>query len=75
MVQEYERAVIFRLGRLPAGGSKGPGTYIHATNRIIDPKTVLSRPFAKMVVKTWLLGQQIRYELLSGGKLDVDILV
>ena len=25
MVQEYERAVIFRLGRLPAGGSKGPG--------------------------------------------------
>ena len=25
VVQEYERAVIFRLGRLPAGGSKGPG--------------------------------------------------
>ena len=24
-VQEYERAVIFRLGRLHAGGSKGPG--------------------------------------------------
>ena len=25
MVQEYERAVIFRLGRLLAGGSRGPG--------------------------------------------------
>ena len=25
VVQEYERAVIFRLGRLLAGGSRGPG--------------------------------------------------
>ena len=25
IVQEYERAVIFRLGRLLAGGAKGPG--------------------------------------------------
>ena len=25
VVQEYERAVIFRLGRLLEGGSKGPG--------------------------------------------------
>lgn len=25
MVQEYERAVIFRLGRLLSGGAKGPG--------------------------------------------------
>ena len=25
MVQEYERAVIFRLGRLRPGGAKGPG--------------------------------------------------
>ena len=25
MVQEYERAVIFRLGRLLPGGAKGPG--------------------------------------------------
>ena len=25
VVQEYERAVIFRLGRLLQGGSKGPG--------------------------------------------------
>ena len=28
MVQEYERAVIFRLGRLLAGGSRGPGNFI-----------------------------------------------
>ena len=27
MVQEYERAVIFRLGRLRAGGAKGPGLF------------------------------------------------
>ena len=25
IVQEYERAVIFRLGRLLPGGAKGPG--------------------------------------------------
>jgi regulator of protease activity HflC (stomatin/prohibitin superfamily) len=27
VVQEYERAVIFRLGRLLNGGAKGPGIY------------------------------------------------
>ncbi|CAH1787619.1 unnamed protein product, partial [Owenia fusiformis] len=27
VVQEYERAVIFRLGRLLAGGAKGPGIF------------------------------------------------
>ncbi|RWS20994.1 stomatin-2-like protein, partial [Leptotrombidium deliense] len=27
VVQEYERAVIFRLGRLPHGGAKGPGIF------------------------------------------------
>ena len=27
MVQEYERAVIFRLGRLLPGGAKGPGIF------------------------------------------------
>ena len=27
MVQEYERSVIFRLGRLRAGGAKGPGIF------------------------------------------------
>ena len=29
VVQEYERAVIFRLGRLLNGGSKGPGNAAH----------------------------------------------
>ena len=28
VVQEYERAVIFRLGRLLQGGSRGPGQFI-----------------------------------------------
>lgn len=27
VVQEYERAVIFRLGRLMQGGAKGPGLF------------------------------------------------
>jgi regulator of protease activity HflC (stomatin/prohibitin superfamily) len=27
VVQEYERAVIFRLGRLIPGGAKGPGLF------------------------------------------------
>ena len=27
VVQEYERAVIFRLGRLLSGGAKGPGVF------------------------------------------------
>jgi len=27
VVQEYERAVIFRLGRLLPGGAKGPGLF------------------------------------------------
>ena len=27
VVQEYERAVIFRLGRLVSGGAKGPGLF------------------------------------------------
>ena len=27
VVQEYERAVIFRLGRLIRGGAKGPGVF------------------------------------------------
>lgn len=31
VVQEYERAVIFRLGRLMQGGAKGPGKLIQLT--------------------------------------------
>lgn len=28
VVQEYERAVIFRLGRLLSGGARGPGVRV-----------------------------------------------
>ena len=28
VVQEYERAVVFRLGRLRSGGAKGPGLFL-----------------------------------------------
>merc|ERR1719402_1612194 len=40
VVQEYERAVIFRLGRLRSGGAKGPGLFFIVpcidTYRLID---------------------------------------
>ena len=31
VVQEYERAVIFRLGRLLSGGARGPGVFFIIT--------------------------------------------
>lgn len=34
VVQEYERAVIFRLGRLVQGGAKGPGGYSKYISRL-----------------------------------------
>jgi erythrocyte band 7 integral membrane protein len=32
VVKEYERAVIFRLGRLLPGGARGPGIFIVIKN-------------------------------------------
>lgn len=56
IVQEYERAVIFRVGRLLPGGAKGPGlffilpcidTYIKVDKRVISfdvpPQEILTR--------------------------------
>ena len=44
MVQEYERAVIFRLGRLRSGGAKGPGLFFLMpcidTYKKVDLRTV-----------------------------------
>jgi erythrocyte band 7 integral membrane protein len=44
VVQEYERAVIFRLGRLLKGGARGPGIFFIVpcidTYRKIDLRTV-----------------------------------
>jgi len=44
VVQEYERAVIFRLGRLSKGGAKGPGIFFVLpcidTYRKVDLRTV-----------------------------------
>lgn len=36
IVQEYERAVIFRLGRIVPGGAKGPGRTIDITAWMIS---------------------------------------
>ena len=42
-MQEYERAVIFRLGRLRSGGAKGPGLFFVIpcidTYRCVDLRT------------------------------------
>ena len=44
VVQEYERAVIFRLGRLRSGGAKGPGLFFIMpcidTYKKVDLRTV-----------------------------------
>ena len=44
VVTEYERAVIFRLGRLRKGGSKGPGIFTVIpcidTYKCVDLRTV-----------------------------------
>ena len=44
VVQEYERAVVFRLGRLRSGGGKGPGLFFIMpcvdTYKKVDLRTV-----------------------------------
>lgn len=44
VVQEYERVVIFRLGRLMAGGARGPGIFFVIpcidTYQVVDLRTV-----------------------------------
>ena len=44
VVQEYERAVVFRLGRLRSGGAKGPGLFFIMpcvdTYKKVDLRTV-----------------------------------
>jgi len=63
IVQEYERAVIFRVGRLVAGGAKGPGiffilpcidNYIKVDLRVVSfdvpPQEILSRDSVTITV-------------------------
>ena len=44
IVQEYERAVIFRIGRLLPGGAKGPGLFLILPCldeiRVVDQRTI-----------------------------------
>lgn len=59
VVQEYERAVIFRLGRLMTGGAKGPGEWTHKystdTDVFVMRRTVRSGPArnVEMCCATW----------------------
>jgi len=47
VVQEYERAVVFRLGRLRSGGAKGPGLFFIMpcvdTYKKVDLRTVKAK--------------------------------
>merc|ERR1719278_1545153 len=56
VVQEYERAVIFRLGRLLQGGSKGPGLHFSLpcveSHEVVDMRTItLSVPPQEILTK------------------------
>ena len=47
VVQEYERAVIFRLGRIMSGGAKGPGKCATASLVLVSyPQGNISAKFS-----------------------------
>ena len=50
VVQEYERAVIFRLGRLLSGGSKGPGKWkmLNVKLSVFGPDGLRAVKFARV---------------------------
>jgi hypothetical protein len=57
VVQEYERAVIFRLGRLLEGGSKGPGKllilFLIKSERVVVVVVIDARLEATIIAMTW----------------------
>lgn len=63
VVQEYERAVIFRLGRLYYGGAKGPGETMTLTT-FVDAESDIARIVATPV------GKQIKLSNNSIEKYD-----
>ena len=54
MVQEYERAVIFRLGRLQPGGAKGPGITITTITTFITITIIILNKLDHHFVKLFL---------------------
>merc|ERR1712156_826473 len=81
MVQEYERAVIFRLGRVKRGGAVGPGLFFIIPCmddiRVVDlrtisfdvpPQEILTKESAKLLASTTLrniLGTKTLQEILA----------
>ena len=45
MVKEYERAVIFRLGRIKKGGAQGPGDIFEKRRHTLLEAGVTRRPY------------------------------
>ena len=68
VVAEYERAVIFRLGRLKKGGSLGPG--LHFEIPCVEHAEVVDMRTSKMKVPPqevliWLVSNSLIKDLLS----------
>ena len=71
VVQEYERAVIFRLGRLQPGGAKGPGIAITITTFITITITIiilnkLDHHFVKLFLRSFFCDALYRLVPESG---------
>ena len=67
VVQEYERSVIFRLGRLRKGGAKGPGIFFIIpcidTYRKVDLRTVSFDVPPQEVIKMIIVYQYHGFKL------------
>ena len=61
-MQEYERAVIFRLGRLLPGGAKGPGDFDESV--CITVNSIIVHPLKVIVVVKLLNSYATKYTCL-----------
>ena len=72
-MQEYERAVIFRLGRLLSGGSRGPGEFIvwsRERSMKAAAAQLLSSTIPSIVFGRHLLRPALHRVLSEGGPED-----
>jgi erythrocyte band 7 integral membrane protein len=77
-VQEYERAVIFRLGRLLGGGAKGPGIFfvlpcIESYSKV-DLRTLsFDVPPQEVEVQTLISGASVRSQILTKDSVTTSV--
>lgn len=85
MVQEYERAVIFRLGRLRTGGARGPGiffvlpcvdSYCKVDLRTVSfdvPPQEVTLPLLLVIVKKLIFLQKKYFQALTKDSVTVTV--